>query len=202
MNIVDREWRLRPFRHKRLTLENLVSDFQWRRASEWSILYRNRDDIVDFCAESKTLTQAIQRACRCKRPNGKHHNHQSKVKPQALRLLERRLLTWGYRFVVGAKTFADLYATVDDVKPAGIGPVTTYDVTTRVGAYLRLVPQEVYLHAGALDGYKALLTALRQPMTRERIIPRAHLPEALRPLQADHVEDFLCVYRTVFPDLV
>lgn len=200
MNIVDREWTHHPFRYRRITLSNLIKDFKWRRSSEWSLLKHNRDDIVDFCADSVSLSEAIRRACRCKRPNGKHHNHQSKVKPEALRELERRMIKFAHSSWRDS-TFDELYKFVDEIKPAGIGPVTTYDVAVRVGAYLKLHPRSVYLHAGALAGYHALQQALQQPLTRDRIIQPFDLPYPLQSLTPDEVEDFLCVYRTVFQEI-
>lgn len=208
MNIVDREWSKHPPKFKRLTLKNLVADFHRRRAAEWSILSKNRDDIVDYCRDAPSLQLAIQRACRSKRPNGKHHNHQSKVKSTVLFQLESRL-RHGARAIKRCTDFAALYNYIDVMKPVGIGPITTYDVAVRIGAHLFLEPQEVYLHAGCRAGMQALLNSpalprLRRvslkPHVRHGVVPIAALPVELSSMSADNVEDFLCVYRTVFQD--
>lgn len=39
---------------------------------------------------------------------------------------------------------------------AGIGELYVYDTAFRIGAYLRLPPTRVYLHAGTRDGARAL----------------------------------------------
>ena len=38
----------------------------------------------------------------------------------------------------------------------GIGSLTVYDTATRIGAFLKLEPDRVYLHAGTRDGARAL----------------------------------------------
>lgn len=197
MNI-ERDWGKHPFSFGKITLANLVRDFVLRRKSEWSSIHHLRDDIVDWCGESMSVSEAIRRACRSKRPNGKHHNHQSKVASIALTGLEQALLTHR-RHVEHADSFDELYVLIDRVKPPGIGPVTTYDVTTRIGAYLNLEPTSVYLHAGVRAGVRLLMD--RGHMARNwcgDIVPVTKFPASMRTMSADEIEDFLCTYRTVF----
>jgi hypothetical protein len=90
MNI-EREWARVPPRWVRetggalhpFTLGDLVGDFNQRRGDPSSPLHRNRDDIVDWCAEQESDAQAIIIACESKRRNGKLHNHQSRVAHEA-----------------------------------------------------------------------------------------------------------------------
>ena len=201
MNIVDHEWAAHPPQMRRITLAGLVRDFKWRRVCAWSKLHHNRDDIVDYCGEAEHVHQAIARACRSKRPNGKHHNHQSKVPAAILSELERMLIGNSYR-IRHAMSFEDLYDLIDKGKPKGIGPVTTYDVAVRIGAYLELTPRYVYLHAGAQEGYRELVkTGHASDKWLTRIIRLQDLPVELHVLSPDEVEDFLCVYRTVFAQI-
>jgi hypothetical protein len=202
---IEREWkRERPtFSRKKFTLDDLVSDFIRRRVDPESPLMKNRDDIVDYCEQADSLKQAIGRAVMSRRPNGKIHNHQSRVKAEARRELGQRLLRDSRR-LRRAKTFEEVLGLVEGYKVPGIGPVTEYDVATRVCAFLDLYPTQLHLHAGCLEGLKALYkSGTWQPPkgTKLRVgtmIDPAVLPEALDGrLMPDNIEDFLCVYREV-----
>jgi hypothetical protein len=71
----------------------------------------------------------------------------------------------------------------------GIGPLTVYDTATRIGAYLRLHPDRVFLHAGTRDGAKAL------GVSRGRTsVPISDLPAAFHQLTPAQAEDCLCIY--------
>lgn len=64
----------------------------------------------------------------------------------------------------------------------------TYDVAQRFGYYREMQPKEVYLHAGASAGAQALgIVGLR--VARERFGP------TLGALDADDIENFLCIYK-------
>lgn len=207
---IMREWKREPLVVMSgcvngFTLDDLVSDFLRRRTDPRSPLCKNRDDIVDYCAEAGTLDVAIHRAVASIRPNGKLHNHQSRVKKTA-RMELGRLLTRDLcdRQRVGrrVRTFEKLHDKVLSYEVVGIGPVTAYDVATRVGAWLGLEPRYVHLHAGCLQGLRALEAATRGPLAGvgvvgQRVDP-ALLPPALgKRLRPDEIEDFLCVYRNV-----
>ena len=78
----------------------------------------------------------------------------------------------------------------------GIGPLTVYDITTRVGAFLGLEPGRVYLHAGTAKGARNLGLE-----TRASEIPMEALPGAFRQLTPAEAEDCLCIYRRKFHNL-
>jgi hypothetical protein len=208
MNI-EREWaREAPVDFSgegRYTLDNLVSDFVRRRTDPASPLHKNRDDIVDACAEAHSLDGALWTACRSRRPNGKVHNHQSRVSAHARHRYYRRLTT-ARRRLKACGTFEGVLHICEEVgEPIpGIGPVTIYDVATRVAAFLKLEPRFVHMHAGALAGFRALIrsgtttfwTTPGAVRVRDQVDPEL-LPGPLRRISPDEVEDFLCVYREV-----
>ena len=174
------------------TLEAIVEDWKMRFIEGDAKKYR--DTVVDYCKKSESFTQAIERACRCRNELGKKHNHQSKVQ-------DKILMAWAARLIEKLppmfKDFDDLYDTLYALRIKGIGPVTHYDVATRIGAYLNLEPEQLYLHAGVLDGWKLLHdTRIYNMRSWPFRIERYHWPKALRALPADQVEDLLCAYRT------
>lgn len=183
------------------SLEALVRDFRWRFPRE------RRDMVVEYCRAAPDLITAITRAVLSKNAEGKHHNHQSKVKrtaysPMIMLLCSPQVLGELRR----ASTFDAIHDIVEDYAVPGWGEVGIYDIATRIAAYKGVEPTSVYLHAGVRQGWYALMEAIRGTFDRRtwasvKRIPHEHLPEALRVLTADEVEDFLCTYRTVFVDL-
>src|SRR5205085_1093059 len=88
------------------------------------------------------------------------------------------------------RTFGDLHDLIAGARTPGVGRLTVYDTSLRIGAHLGLGPQEVYLHAGAAAGATALgLRGKRGRLAMEQ------LPFPLRRLSADEVEDCLCIYK-------
>lgn len=191
----ERLFKDEPPREPLTSLAAIVRDWQWRFIE--GDAKRFRDEVVEYCREADNFVEAVSRAVDSRRPNGKMHNHQTKVKESVRR-------KFGYAIVDtidpdAPEDFDDLYDWMEELKPKGIGPVTLYDVAVRVGAFLELEPEQLYLHAGVWDGWKALHNG-RSPVGKRRL-PKEMWPEPLRALPADQVEDLLCCYRALLPDI-
>jgi hypothetical protein len=176
-----------PAKRPLTSLDAIVEDWQMRFINGDAKKYR--DTVVDYCMKSSSFEEAVYRACRCRNELGKKHNHQSKVRDPVLEQWSK---------IIVAKTdhtkvvnFDQLFDQLGLLLIWGIGPVTHYDVATRIGAYLKLEPEQLYLHAGVLDGWKLLFGKGKWPMR----IGRGSWPAELRVLPADQVEDLLCAYR-------
>lgn len=184
-------------------MDAIVEDFQWRYVDR-----HKTDQVIKYCAEAPSFRLAVARAVEARDALGKHHNHQSKVDIRARRTLGRSIVARKAevsRIVKGAKRgrfdgFDALHDFIDEIKPYGIGPVTVYDVAVRIGAYLKIEPTSVYMHAGVRAGMKALEVALPElrGLNRFKHVPVAMLPHPLNGMRADDVEDILCTYREVF----
>ncbi len=191
---IRREWRrAKPAFGSKFTLGDLVADFKHRRKDPDSPIMRNRDTVVDLCQQATDITDAINKACASIRPNGKMHNHQSKV-PAVTKIQFADRLNRRRRSFLHCKSFSSLLIRVQRVGAAThqVGPVYSWDVAVRVGAYLGLEPEVVEVHAGTAQGAKAL----KLPQEDGHLIMDL-LPRELLALTADEVEDFLCVYRNV-----
>lgn len=193
---VEKEMRTRPARWPLDTLDACIRDFLWRREPGGGMDVK-ADDIPAMCAEAANFEDAVWIACASRRRNGKMHSHQTKVPINArhefarriidqVRPLVNRLVVWG--------DFDAFYDILWEIRPAGIGPLTVYDVATRVGAYLRLDPVQIYLHTGARLGWDAMWGGDRLGQANVRV-PKRIWPAPLRQLSADLAEDFLCTYR-------
>lgn len=164
------------------TLEDVVRDYIQR--------FRDRANREGrWFATQKSLDQAIEKAAMAVSPAGKRLNHQRRIPRSVLRvwadaLLERR------NEIRASKTFAKLHAKLEALGAEldGIGELTVYDTAVRIGAFLKLEPDRVYLHAGARDGARALGFNGRNSLSP------AELPRPLRRLKAGEIEDALCIY--------
>lgn len=209
---VEKAMKTRPAREPLDTLDACIRDFLWRREPGGGMDVFV-DDIPAMCAEAQSFEDAVWIAVASKRRNGKMHSHQTKVPKDSRREFGYRIIEaypnvfrWHGWPVLdsGNLGFDNFYDFLWEVRPAGIGPLTVYDVATRVGAYVELEPISLYLHTGARMGWDAMWNYFWQ-YRRENIgSPRIHpnsWPPALRALSADQAEDFLCTYRNVIGDI-
>lgn len=201
---VEKAMIARPARWPLDTLDACIRDFLWRRAPGGGMDV-GADDIPAMCAEAPDFDDAVWIAVASKRRNGKMHSHQSKVTLDARR-------QFGYRIIVEFNeegelstpgTFDEFYDKLWEIRPPGIGPLTNYDVATRIGAYLELEPKQIYLHTGARQGWDAMWGPSQtwlQGRSPGRV-DRSMWPVALLQLKADMAEDFLCTYRSVLSEI-
>jgi hypothetical protein len=199
-------------------LDNLMAikrDFKWRYVKR-----KKTDQVIKYCKHAPNLSIAIDRAVRARDEHGKHHNHQSKVDLNARLALGnqmwKRRKEW-LRWIkiakdnpsddwMGLGPFDALHDWIIQNKPFGIGPVTAYDVAVRVGAFLKISPSTVYMHAGVRQGMLAFETALERTGGPDDLdgahklkrVPMYLFPEPFKSMKADDVEDILCTYRGVF----
>jgi|SRR5687767_5340876 len=138
----------------------------------------------------KSLTQAIRNAALALGPEGRRYSHQWLVPQRALEAAAIALLGVQEQ-VASAPTFSELFRVVErTIAPIhGIGPLAVYDTALRIGAFRQLEPDCVYLHAGVLEGAKALGRHERQTLQM------SDLPKAFHKLRPSEVEDVLCIFR-------
>lgn len=222
---VQKEFKVRPPREALTTFAALVRDWKMRTAPGGGLDLK-RDDVVDFCKAAPDWRTAVKRAVASRRPNGKMHNHQSKVKEADRQRFGTRILEgtrWSRPHLLQTRqrgasgllhvairatrmgSFDELHDYLEDIRPAGIGPVTTYDVAVRAGAWAGLEPESLYLHAGVLKGWQALCPQPPHGFKKAwagvpRVTP-AYWPTEVRDWKADEFEDFLCTYREILHSL-
>lgn len=199
---VQREFGRRPPQEPLTSLAALVRDWKMRTAPGGGLDVK-RDDVVTWCAEAPSWRVAVYRAVASRRPSGKMHNHQSKVKESDRSWFGDLILReWPTANNGWPRSFDEFHDRLVEIRPHGIGPVTTYDVAVRIGAFLKLEPESLYLHAGVRQGWLELLPVEPFGFRRrwagiERIEPSLW-PEEFTGWKADELEDFLCTYRELF----
>jgi len=171
------------------TLDGIVRDFRKRLGPEGPM----EAGYMQWIRESGSLNVAIDRSVMSTKPDGKRHNHQSRVKMGVLMQLGVRLKREG-GVIRGFNLFDDLLTLVTAVAPKGIGPVTAYDVAQRVGEYLNVYPERVYLHAGVRVGAVALLGREVVGMRGGGFLLREDFPPELHTLTCNEIEDLVCIY--------
>lgn len=143
----------------------------------------------EYYANISTFSEAIERAARAERPDGKRHDHQRRLSKSSLESARKELLKAPIR---SCKTFADLHSLIEHtIRPiSGIGELMVYDAALRIGARIGVEPEVVYLHAGARTGAKAM--GLN---TRRGCINLSELPDAMSKLKPREIEDCLCIFK-------
>jgi hypothetical protein len=170
------------------TLAEVLRDYRTRYAP-------SARDEADFFRSQRDLRAAVRLAARARTSMGQRHPHQRRIPEDVLGKCEAVLLT-SLPELRRAKHFDALFEVVQrsigDIR--GVGELTVYDTATRIGAFLRLHPNAVYLHAGVRRGARALgLTA------RDGRIDLRVLPSPLDSLSGESAEDILCIYKDSEP---
>jgi hypothetical protein len=142
-----------------------------------------------YYAIQRSLTDAIREAALSRLPGGKRHSHQRRIPLHVLQAANSRLQAIIHR-LGKAKSFTELHGFIaQQIGPIpGIGDLTVYDIAHRIGAYLSLGPEAIYLHAGTREGARAL------NLTGETI-PLSEVPAELRKLTPAEIEDCFCIYK-------
>lgn len=147
---------------------------------------------LNWFASQRTLLGAIRRAAVARGQNGNRLSHQWRLPRQMYPSALIKLTGIAPALRACAK-FSDLYVVIESaVGPLnGVGPLYLYDTALRIGAFLKLKPNDVYLQAGALKGAKRLL-----PRVRTRSISPTAFPAPYSALPPYQLENLLCCYRS------
>jgi hypothetical protein len=180
-----------PPREPLTSLKSLVQDFLWREST------LHRDTIIAMCGEARNLEDAVWLATDSIGRNGKMYSHQVKVRKSSRDALATVMSSKLPRHL---SSFHDLFLFTRTNAPWGIGELTIYDVSLRVGAYLGIEPKRLYLHTGVREGITSLADAARVNVSVKApwLIPPDVPWRFEHYMTWDDTEDFLCTYRKVF----
>ena len=144
-----------------------------------------------FGLECKSLGEAIARATASKLRHGNYNSHQRRINKSVFGSAERALLKIESQFAATA-TFDDVLRLVDTALKgiSGAGELFRYDVADRIGCYLKLRPDQIYLHAGVRIGVENLGLGVSQTS-----ISLSELNGRFENLSAPEIENLLCIYK-------
>ena len=156
---------------------------------------KHPDRHIDYCIQQKTLAEAIEVAAKAIDDQNKIHNHQRHVGREKLNAFADQLKQ-KEEYIRQAKNFDELLSVVEAVKCERIGHLTHYDTATRIGAYLNIFPDKIYLHTGTRVGAAHLLGNIngRKFITLDEL-PKDFLKQDLT---ASEFEDILCIFKDNF----
>jgi len=155
------------------------------------------DDEIAWLHEQPNLRAAIDVAARAVDRQGRRHPHQFRIRRDAI-VRARAALLVVERQLARAESFDEVFRIVTEQlrDVAGVGELYAYDTSFRIGAYLRLFPTRVYLHAGTRGGARALGLDCSKGF-----LDMNEVPAALRHRKAHEVEDILCIFKDRFSGL-
>ena len=153
------------------------------------------DKHIDFCVQQKNLIDAIEVSAKAVDEQNKIHGHQRRVGRIKLNRFAEQLKL-KEDAIRKAKSFDELLSTIDQIKFDGIADLTIYDTATRIGAYLNLFPDRIYLHSGTRGGAVNLLGSVKG----KKFITLNELPQEFKrhDLTASEFEDILCIFKDDF----
>ena len=148
--------------------------------------------------EKKNLATAITNAIKSKG----YSNHQRLVNNNALESFANELL----KREIEISKVEDFPALIEIVKVGytiwGIGELTVYDTSERIGLFLGIEPDAVYLHKGTMTGAKELFgTAFKSKVIARdgfSMIAKDSFPQEFQKCSCAEIEDILCMYKKDF----
>jgi hypothetical protein len=147
------------------------------------------DEEHHYYQSKPSLEEAIRCATYAIKANGKRHTHQRWIKSEVMEYVRQRLLGRQQDLPI-CHDFEKLHTIVSECAVSGFAILCIYDTAIRLGAYLRIKPEYVYLHHGTRTG------AITLGFDRSRkFIGIKELPEELQRMSADDIENFLCIYK-------
>lgn len=166
----------------------IISDYKARFVS------CKQEPWIEFSRNQRSLRDAVRVSSLCINEEGKRHPHQYRIPQKVLEGVHIELVQ-NIRKVNRVRSFDELYQLISSFEIFGIGKLTTYDIATRIGAYLKLKPDRVYLHAGTRTGAKKLLGKISKPYLIKDDLPK---PFRTSSLSYSEIEDILCIYKDDF----
>lgn len=177
----------KPGKGQRATYDAIIRAYEIKHQT-------NALDEIRFYFTRKSLSDAVQLAATARREDGSKHSHQWRIPNQVLKRFASRLHAI-QKEIKRAQSFHSLWSLVrrEGNQIKGIGELTVYDTAHRIGAFLGMEPDFIYLHAGTRMGAKALGLNVEGSYMVMSLVP-----VAFRRLKAHEIEDCLCIYKAQF----
>lgn len=168
-------------------LKEIITHYKFQKSC-------NQEPWIQHTLNQPNLRKAIEIAAQCINEDNKRHPHQYRIPLKVLHATKDELL-----LLIGkikkAQSFDELYNLFITLDVYGLGELTRYDIATRIGAFLNLYPDRIYLHAGTRVGATRLLGKINKPYLLKSDLPK---PFQIRSLSCAEIEDILCIYKDQF----
>lgn len=154
----------------------------------------NPDTWIEFCKTQSKLEDAIRVAALCINHENKRHPHQYRIPQKSLDELYIYLRS-RKRKIMESKNFDEVFSLVDSANIFMIGDLTKYDVAHRIGEYLGVHPDKVFIHSGTKTGAERLIGKIKSRSLSINHLPKLFLESNLT---CAEIEDILCIYKEKF----
>lgn len=166
-------------------LERIIDNYKKQKR-------KSVDYHVQFCLDQENLKDAIEAAAKAVDDYGKKHFHQRRVGKVDLLAFAEKLAALENE-LASATTFDKIYTIVNNTNQAGINEITVFDTAFRIGSFLNLFPDKIYLTSGTRIGAEHLLGKLDDKNT---LLPTDFpSPFQREDLSIADIEDILYVCR-------
>lgn len=172
-----------------MTLEMYVKEY----------IKNNKKSLNNYLEKYSSLNNiedAIKYGATARLSNENKHSHQRRLKVEILEQVRDKLLEEVEK-IKKCTSFEELIEIVEECKESGFGELAIYDTALRIGSNINIYPEKVYLHAGTKKGAKELGLKISN-----KVIEFSDLPEELKGLKPYEVEDFLCIYKDKFRNII
>lgn len=155
----------------------------------------NKEKELDWFERQPSFESAIINAADAKDERGKMCSHQYRVDKVSMKRAKEILLE-NIDDLEKSDSFHSLWLLMNYlIKPIkGIGEVYISDTALRIGAFLKIYSEKVYLHAGTRTGAERL----KIRSSNKDWIELNKLPKDFQKLAMNEVEDILCIYKDDF----
>ncbi len=180
------------------SLREIIRDYRkWRK--------NNPDSWFDHCIAQTSLKDAIQAAALSVNARGTMSGHQCLVGHVKLEKWSAFLLQHQHS-IQRASTFHALHQLLSDLAQKGkatneikgVGEMLLYDTCHRLGGYLGLYPEEVYVHNGTRKGSKNILAGSYPKGSQKLKLSIFPTEFAQENVTASELEDILCIFKDDF----
>ena len=157
----------------------------------WGARLKSMEEL-EYFAKLPSLEDAIDAVAEARKENGALFNHQRHLDPSTVEEV-RRVLQANREAITRVADFDELIVLLERLvgNVRGAKEMYIYDAALRLGAYLKKLPERVYLHRGTRLGAEALVRDLGD----RKWIAVEELPPPFRVLSAHEIEDVLCSYK-------
>jgi hypothetical protein len=156
------------------------------------------EPVIAFCLSQNDLIDVITVSCNSVSESNKKNRHQNRIKSIVLKEFGNKLIASILTDLYNAKDFEELITSINNEKIKGIGQLAVYDIALRIGYYLKIYPEYIYLHAGTKIGAQILLGRKIKEIHLEKETLTKIYP-ALEKLNCAELEVFLCVFHKIKP---
>jgi hypothetical protein len=153
---------------------------------------KREDKHIEFCIGQNSLADAINVAAKAVDENNKIHFHQRRVGRTELDTFAESLVSFENE-IEKAISFDDIFEITKKAKTEGINELAQFDTALRIGNFLKMLPQKVYLTSSTRTGAENLLGHLfdKTSLTIEDFPTPFNRPD----LSTTEIEDILHIYK-------